>query len=296
MTHTHEGEQTVAISSLDELLRDFPTTGQASGITVNVEEVDPTLAAAWLEHNRGNRPLTASTVASYRRDMERGTFQYVGDPIRFSVDGTLLDGQYRLTALIEAGVTLPFIVIRGLPNESQSVMDIGKKRSTSDALAFLGVEGERRDLRDMTAIARSVLMLQNGTRPTQAEQVAFISENLDELREAARWVQDARAVGLRGGSLLGTAFHVLVNVDADAAEQFMEKVVDGLGLTSRRDPILLLRNRLLAGVPAGGARDLPSLRVNLAYVFKAWNAWREGREIGVLSYKAASDEKYPFPK
>ena len=45
-------------------------------------------------------PEQAKDVATIRKDIESGQWVLVSDPIRFNEQGTLLDGQHRLTAIL----------------------------------------------------------------------------------------------------------------------------------------------------------------------------------------------------
>lgn len=255
--------------------------------TAAVVVVSPEIARRWLGHNTNNRRIRRGLVASYARDMANGNWLLDGAPIRFAADGTLLDGQHRLHAIIESGVALPLFVVRGLSREAQAVMDIGGKRSTADALRLRGTEG---DVKDIAAVARGLLMFTTGTKPTHAEVLRFAEEHIEALDDAAKVGRHIGAQGLRGGSLYGTAFFILSRLDADAAAVFFTRLGSGENL-GKGNPILTLRNKFLQGIPET-ARDVSSLRKNLAYIFLAWNAWREGRSLTVLRVK----ERFPHPK
>ncbi len=257
-------------------------------IDASITLVDPKTAADWLESNTNNRRLRKMLVSSYARDMSAGNWQLAGDPIRFAADGTLLDGQHRLQAITESGVTLPMFVIRGLDKDSQAVMDIGGKRNAADALRLRGKDG---DVKDIASIARSVLMFETRERPTSPQIVRFCEENYEALRLASEMGREVSAAGLRGGSLFGTAAFLLSIVDQKATEEFMAKLVTGADM-SKGHPILALRNRFIQGMPAT-SRDSSSLRTNLAYIFRAWNYWRDGRTVQQL--RVAATDTYPIP-
>lgn len=105
--------------------------------------VTSTVAEKWLATQRVNRVLNRHTVLAYRRDMIDGRWAFTGDPIRFDVDGCLIDGQHRLTALsLTEGYpkTLEFVVVRGLPPEAQLSMDQGRRRSSGQQLQLTGIK------------------------------------------------------------------------------------------------------------------------------------------------------------
>ena len=64
------------------------------------------------------------------------------------------------------------------------------------------------------------------------------------------------------------------------------------GLTlATGNPILTLRNKILEGrMTVSNRRDLQD---NLAFVFKAWNAWRDDKKVLVL--RMGENEAYPIP-
>src|SRR5207342_2910848 len=60
------------------------------------------------------------------------------DALCFAPDGTLLNGQHRLHAVIKSGATITMLIARNMPPQSMTAMDIGATRSAADALGFAG--------------------------------------------------------------------------------------------------------------------------------------------------------------
>lgn len=104
------------------------------------EVITPEIAKAMLDANIGNRKINKAQVEMLAGAMERGEWRLTHQGIAFYEDGTLADGQHRLQAIIESGVTASFMVARGLPKEEQSVMalDAGKLRTFKDACSISG--------------------------------------------------------------------------------------------------------------------------------------------------------------
>lgn len=94
-----------------------------SGVTYSIENVTPELAESWLARNTANRRMRRATAEAYARDMESGDWRENGDAICFAVDGTLLDGQHRLTAVVLSGISVPLLIVRDLPRETQDTKD-----------------------------------------------------------------------------------------------------------------------------------------------------------------------------
>jgi hypothetical protein len=103
-------------------------------MTIKIEEVtiDPARALELLEHNDRNRPMDFSLVKTYARQMTEGQWRFVGDPIRVSITGRLLDGQNRLQAVVQSETEQPFVLLSGLSDDDQAYMDVGKRRTPGD--------------------------------------------------------------------------------------------------------------------------------------------------------------------
>ena len=100
--------------------------------TFAVETITPALAQAYLSTSTGNRSLAKKNVQFYARQMREGKWTVSHQGIAFSVNGDLIDGHHRLTAIIEANVSVGMMVARGVSVESRQVIDQGKGRTAAD--------------------------------------------------------------------------------------------------------------------------------------------------------------------
>ena len=112
--------------------------------------VTPGLAADLLERNTGNRKLRHSFVAALASVMTAGGWKESHQGIAIAPDGTLLDGQHRLWAVLLSGVTVPMTITYDVPPESFDVMDGGLIRTLADRI--------RVDA-SVTAVANSIVKL-----------------------------------------------------------------------------------------------------------------------------------------
>lgn len=94
--------------------------------------IDKQMASNLISCNILNRPLSGAWHSELAHLMERGKFELTNDAITFDEDGFLTNGQHRLYAVIESGVTCPFIVCFGVPFTPD--LDTGRKRSLLDNL------------------------------------------------------------------------------------------------------------------------------------------------------------------
>lgn len=102
-----------------------------SGLSFSLEVITPDVAKQMLMRNVSNRTLRPAHVAKIAESMRRGKFDLTSATISFYTDGTLADGQHRLSAVIRSGCEVPMIVVRGM--EHTIHLDTGLKRNAIDA-------------------------------------------------------------------------------------------------------------------------------------------------------------------
>lgn len=262
--------------------------------------VTPKLAAEWLTKNaENNRVPKKSRIPAYARDMVSGRWNSdSGETIKFDAYGTLIDGQNRLRAVVLAGQANPNIVIdfdvaRGLPTEAIRVIDSGASRIFADTLAFDGVTDRNR----VGSVVRWVLNWEVGNymgsgkfSPTTAELWDRYRMDADLFTAAALRGSDATRQGLGVAAAAGTAFYLFYTVDRDAASTFFDRYVSGAGLQSG-SPILVLRNRM-----ARVRLDRTNRQEQLALTVKAWNHWRDGREVSAILMPKGELTNLNFPR
>ena len=261
--------------------------------------VTPDMATRWLTCNTHNRKVRQSVVARYRADMEAGLWTMAADPIRFDRDGILIDGQHRLIALSELPevVTIPFLVVRGLPPESQGVMDQGTKRTPGDQLGLLGVKNSNQ----VAAAVKKYIVWRNGlmfrdqkvagqiTSPQIEQWVTEHAEDVAFFNSIATVVRQNDAPP----SISGAAALAFAEIDPVACERFFTLLARGAG--GEGHPITTLDKRLQRHRREG--LKMPD-RDYLALLILAWNAWRDGKSITKFQRPPGgrwSEGNYPEP-
>ena len=117
--------------------------------------VTPKLAEQWLGRNDSNRNIRPTKLAQLVRDMQGGRFALTGDSIKFDLNGNLIDGQHRLTAVRDSGIPIEVLVVRGLAPTVRAVIDTGATRSASDALRIAGKHAGSRSMAAAIRILRA---------------------------------------------------------------------------------------------------------------------------------------------
>ena len=99
--------------------------------------VTPEMAAEWLKTNERNRTPNRDKMEKIKNDMQEGNFEFTHQAIAFDKEGNLIDGQHRLTGIVETGVTVPLAVAFNARRSTN--MDSGTKRTQKQALYMAGV-------------------------------------------------------------------------------------------------------------------------------------------------------------
>lgn len=259
-----------------------------------VVEVTPALAEKWLaESNTHNRKTRPRTVDSYATDMVNGDWCDDGTPIQFSRNGTVLNGQHRLRAVVKSGVTLRVLVVSNLPEEVQESMDTGIPRSFADVLTLRG----EKDAHNLATAVRRVHLWEAGVRtdnrmPVSTRQLLKTLDRYPDLRESMLIARRGNAKTGIPAAWLALAHWMFRRIDEEDAEFFFARLADGLYL-GPNDSIYALRQT--AERARKDYRRTPP-HVLLAYVIKAWNAYRDGRPVSQLKYRPGGSKPELFPE
>lgn len=256
------------------------------GVFMAEEILTASLARELLERNDDNRRVSPSTVSEMVSCMKSGDFDSLnGETFKISVCGLLNDGQHRCHAKLESGVDFKARFIFGLPRESRKTLDQGKGRSTADYLSMDGVEAAghiapvalllyywRRlgNIAKPTGGSRSASL-----RPGRSQMAEFAQANLEQIKASLHVVPRDGCAKLGGFPIIAFAHLVFAEKNFAAATDFIDRLVRGYEL-EERSPILVCRSRLMAG-------DRLKRHERFELILRAWNAWREKRQVATLS-------------
>jgi hypothetical protein len=223
--------------------------------------------------------------------MRRGEWELNGESIKVAEDGSLLDGQHRLHAVVESGKSIQVLVVRNLPAGAQDTVDTGRRRRLADILM---VEGYT----DASALAATVNILHRyriGARLDYSQLNAPTPAQALSIVEAEPHIRDSVRVGRNVTKVIGgpigvfAALHlVFVETDPEPAEDFFTGLKSGAEL-DRRDPLLRLRNQIVRPRKDRGYTQSPHHVA--ALTIKAFNLRRAGRTVEALLYR--SNENFP---
>jgi len=118
---------------------DFGNHSGDDFLRVSVELITPEMAREYLFSQGANRNINSTRISDYILRMSRGEWK-IGQPIIFDENNCLIDGQHRLKAVIKYGKPVEFAILKGVPNDSKTVMDIGQRRTTSQIAQLSGID------------------------------------------------------------------------------------------------------------------------------------------------------------
>lgn len=258
-------------------------------LACEVVEIGPQLAEQLLARNSGNRAIRKNRVATLAQTMVDGKWMLNGEAIKIGEDGRLLDGQHRLAAIVQSGVTIRTLLIRGVADETFVTLDSGLGRSAADMLRTAGLEASAVAV---AALVNLVISYEAGT------PAAMGGKHIPRTATFERFSQDPErfSEAVRDGGRHQMRFRAhnrnyagLLLFMAPESEPFLEKVTSGANL-DKGAPALALRNFLMNSQGGGGRSSRPRPAMLAAYVH-AWNAEAQGRQLQLIRPIFS-----PFPK
>jgi hypothetical protein len=262
-----------------------------------VMTVTPQKALEWIEKNTSNRPLSHARIRQYVKDITDGNFGLTGEAIRFFEDGTLADGQHRLTAIVKACKSIETLVVFGLSKSVASYIDTGKSRTAGDVLCMFSGVGDA----DAKALATTIRMIvhhdagrhyaatsgsgngNTSTAMTNREIQDFYRDNEEALSDAMDWV---RAHGKFTNAVIPRAaqtalYYLFKRANAPLAHDYLSKIIHGMNVEPKSTQASV-REILLRDLSSTRKLDL---RSKIYTVVKGFNS--EHKRRGISSAKGA---------
>ncbi len=233
---------------------------------ITIETITPRQAEHCLAANRGNRNIVRSHVSALARDITNGQWMFNAQPICFSASGRLLNGQHRLSAVIEAGEPIEVMVMRNLPEEAFETYDKQAKKAPAADEMF-------EDFGDKALISATAVLLwrrerrpagQPNARPT-ATEIRDVIQSTPDLMRLRGFSRKMVRYG-RSSAMLYVA-QAIERQDTRLGPIFLDRLESGANLPPGH-LILKLRDRLL---------DLRKADQNMQIdeVLAAWEKFRK---------------------
>lgn len=272
-------------------------------------EITPEFAAVVLEQfapEGTNRSPSRRNIELLSHHMRTGRWNPNSHQgIAFRTDGVLADGQHRLHACIDAGVSFTSLVTYGQPADVFTVLDQGAQRTAAHLLQFAGIDVPNRN--NVAALARFLMVMEDSARASlddcsrefdKSRIVPFVNKNEEAICNAVRVARNvAKGLACKAPITgIAAAFYMIQRVGSPAAVSvFADGFAHGAAL-ERDCPILVLRETVRQDGAAQGYRNTDERnRALSASIINAWNLWRGGR--AAKSFKPLAFKRgAPFPE
>lgn len=247
-----------------------------------VIKVTPALAAEWLARPWVRQRTVSNRITEkYAEAMSQGRWEEPSlDPIGFTVEGELANGQHRLLAVIKSGWSGEMLVAFDVPAVNFLVHDTGRRRLPAQFIKLPQAKQVASAARLVLWYDRSYPAPPRGSASLFDNDVilGFVDDNEEALLDAAR---DAGRVykythippGVHGAVLFIARRG---EMDEGRISQWVEGLASGANLEAR-DPRLLLRQKI------SRSRSLSlDITAMWAVTVRAFNAYMHGRELANL--------------
>lgn len=255
------------------------------------EDITPAMAEKYLNMNTNNRALRSGWSETMAADMSNGDWGECVAPIVFYEDGSLADGQHRLFAIVLSGVTIRFLVRRGLKREDGLNIDTGRPRNVVDASHIAGLDNGL-----LThAIVSTARCVEEGERSRGSSSHPHKLELVEKHREAVEWAVKHGPTGrnLRNAVILGAIARAwYVEADKDRLHQFCKVFSSGLAEGPKDYAAVALRNYYLAANTRAKLTSAEEFRASFLKSQMAICNFMRGKSIKVI--RVVSEEVYPL--
>lgn len=291
---TPQSEPAAPVSDVDiEFARTWFQAQVAKGVqapfTAERVTITPALARVMLEGNhaeeRGefNRTINPRQLERIKAAIRGGEWHYNGENIKVSTSGPLNDGQHRLFAICETGVSIITDIKFGLARESRNTVDMNVVRNNATFLQMSGIT----DPNNKATAIQWILRYENGTVVSKglhssAQSMAAMARypEINDLMSVGRPL--AKALGISIG--LALAASVLLNrSNPEAFKSFATMLIERRGWSDvKGDPVFALSDRMTRNALE---RRKVTQYEQFAFIVKAWNAWRTGRTLNEIRFR-----------
>lgn len=255
--------------------------------------VTPEIARQWLEvFNYRNRSIKKTNLKYLCGVFRRGEWKFNGEPIVFARTGRLLNGQHRLMACVQTGISFETNVETTIEEEAFTTYD--PPTSVRPNAQILEIRGEVNTYMLAASLAWAWRLEKKNL---QLKDIPSASE-IDQLVERHPGMRDSvyrtktKFFRQGGGSSVASFVHYIAQQqNVEKCEQFFYMLETGIGL-EKGNAVLPLRARLLDQLGAK-ARLLPA--EVLALYIKAWTAFRDDRKVTALRWRTTGETPEPFP-
>lgn len=268
------------------------------------EVVTPAMAEEFLSRPAKNRAIKARDVNRYVEIIKRDGWKTNGEGISIGTDGSLLDGQHRLSAIVKANTSVPMTISWNCDTTAMATIDIGRKRSLADIQKIYGIAGTK----NILAVVKQTMIERKGYSSEISVNVAKLtySEILEEYfserqsmyddvaRCASKLTENIRLIPCATlGGIIGYIWFTYPQEYIGISREFFGELFDKKPCT--KEFIRRTRNRILKdGLSRRAQRMSKQSKRNL--IVHTWNAYIQGKNISHISSPLSGVADFYIPK
>lgn len=231
-------------------------------IKAYVINITPVLAEKMLQNNDHNRKIRDTGVKKYMRDIATGNWKQNGVSIVFDENGTLLDGQHRLTACVKTNTVLKNVVVAVVPVSEGNGYDLGIARSVRD-VAFFENKAEKVYYDSLISSAVGIILGDRGV--SKMEIINTIEKYFEECETVRKIFTNCGGRTVSKIKKSGTVAAILKACICKApqyeVERFCDILISGISLYPKDVCVIKLRDYLLNLEKSGGSPQRETMRL-----------------------------------
>lgn len=270
--------------------------GKEAKIIAEVVKITPEVATKMLANNIKNRNVSRRSVERLVYTLKSGQWRLNGETVKVSDIGRLIDGQHRLTAVQQSGVTCDMLVVTGIQEDSVDTIDVGRKRTFSDWLSLQGEE-------NTTILSASLYKLslykyyysknqfvkcrRGGLKHQTYGDLERLLKNNSGMKHSCAVANRLEAKKMFDTSVIATTHYLFSLSDSEKADDFFRRLSTGADLREG-SPILTLRN---AAIRWKLDNHKPEVYEVMAHLVRGWNAFITKKTISHLRFNP--EENFP---
>lgn len=251
--------------------------------------ITPAIATHILKYcNTLNRKINKRWINFLADAIKKGEWQLNGEPIIFSKELRLIDGQHRLHAIVLANKDVDTYVTTDVAEENFVSIDTGHARSGSHVL---GIGGKVKNSFDVSATLNKISRYKNknydfdGAHVVSNRQLVSL---LEKYKDVSKSVEFARKF-VKGYSKSSIAFchYILHKINPELCEILFTQ------LASSNPTIPLVAALRKGTIKEGRSKTRIKQTVVIGSIFKTWNAMRDNDANA--SAMITATEEFPIP-
>lgn len=260
----------------EDILEWITAPNVAPGLTARVIDITPDMAMKMLARNDSNRTIKSTKLAQLEADLRSGAWVLNGETIILSDDFRLNDGQHRLSAIVNTGITVPSLVVFGAPRSSRLSLDQGAARGAQD---YLTMEGNHYAVA-AASMCRNLIGYENAGGksfgiPSSVTNTQIMERYHNDpfIAEAAEFASRGKykAKSLLAPAVIGFCYYVFAKINKAAAQDYLTQILEGQMLR-KGDPAFAVRAQLMN-------LGKSSRQARAELVMRGWVYYRQGKPL-----------------